>query len=314
MHGIPQHEIDEMVRLIQSLPEYFDPEAVLSAYRPSCREVISDPFSAAVATHVVRALEEEAPLSVVRIGDSEANILSFHDNPRTPHLDLKSVEKAVSLQQDSFRLRTPWPLLLRDLMMGAIMQADIIGVVGLWRAQPIPDLDEVVAAFRRDYRGWGGKWRAVDCMLRLAARGVFQNRILASVFLYGSVLRHLDDILLQARKLLIISANKRIVAKLRDKCPGLEVEFIRVGKPAHFRWCRPPRPHFLNDVSTALPADMKGWLGLVGAGPWAELYCTWIKQRGGVAVDIGSGFDLLDGAVTRPIHGKLGLENQTYKL
>jgi hypothetical protein len=66
-------------------------------------------------------------------------------------------------------------------------------------------------------------------------------------------------------------------------------------------------PHFLSDVASALPHDLHGCLCLVGAGPWAEIYCAWIKQRGGVAVDIGSGFDLLDGTITRPIHRVLGL-------
>lgn len=314
MYNIPQGEIEEMVQLIRAHPEYFDPDFVQRAYRPNCLKIIPDPFSAEILVPVKHALEEKLPFSVVRIGDGEANLLSFGDNPKTPALDRYSAERAISLQQDSFRPKSPWLLLLRDLMMGAVVQADIIGVVGLWRAQPIPTLNEIVAAFRRDHRGWGGKWRAVDCMLRLATRGGFQNTVLASAFLYGAVLRHLDDILPHARKLLIISAREGIAEKLRGKCPGLEVEFIRVGKQTRFRWRRPVRPHFLSHVSSSLPASMKGWLCLVGAGPWAEFYCTWIKQRGGVAVDIGSGFDLLDGAVTRPIHGRLGLEAQSYKL
>jgi hypothetical protein len=40
---------------------------------------------------------------------------------------------------------------------------------------------------------------------------------------------------------------------------------------------------------------MAGTLCLVGAGMWAELYWTWIRRRGGVAVDIGSGMVLLAG-------------------
>ena len=61
-------------------------------------------------------------------------------------------------------------------------------------------------------------------------------------------------------------------------------------------------PDFLLDVEDRLPADMQGCLCLVGAGVWSEIYCTWVKRRGGVGVDIGSGFDLLAGKVTRPFH------------
>jgi hypothetical protein len=46
----------------------------------------------------------------------------------------------------------------------------------------------------------------------------------------------------------------------------------------------------------------------VGAGPWAKIYCGWIKRRGGVAVDLGSGFDLLEGKLTRSIHKELPQE------
>ncbi len=53
---------------------------------------------------------------------------------------------------------------------------------------------------------------------------------------------------------------------------------------------------------------MRGCFCLVGAGFWAEIYCTWIKQRGGVAIDIGSGFDLLDGTAPRPVHRSLGFD------
>ena len=66
-------------------------------------------------------------------------------------------------------------------------------------------------------------------------------------------------------------------------------------------------PEFLHDVENQLPEDLQGCLCLVGAGIWSEIYCTWIRQRGGVGVDIGSGFDLLAGKVTRPVHrGVLG--------
>ena len=61
----------------------------------------------------------------------------------------------------------------------------------------------------------------------------------------------------------------------------------------------------LGDVGASLDRSLAGTLVLVGAGPWSEFHCTWVKERGGVAVDFGSGFDLLAGAATRPIHHKI---------
>ena len=62
-----------------------------------------------------------------------------------------------------------------------------------------------------------------------------------------------------------------------------------------------------------MPNDLRGCLCLIGAGPWAEIYCTWVKQRGGVAIDLGSGFDLLEGKVTRVMHKEI-LETELQQL
>jgi hypothetical protein len=64
---------------------------------------------------------------------------------------------------------------------------------------------------------------------------------------------------------------------------------------------------FLGSTFRQIPRNMAGTLCLVGAEVWAELYCTWIRRRGGVAVDIGSGMDLLAGQCTRPVHYNDGL-------
>ncbi|WP_324281903.1 hypothetical protein VKI21_17545 [Cyanobacterium aponinum UTEX 3222] len=83
------------------------------------------------------------------------------------------------------------------------------------------------------------------------------------------------------------------------KYPNINFEYIEVGKWENLL---SQYPSFLLSVYSMLPKNMKGTLSLIGAGPWSEIYCTWIKKKGEVAVDIGSGFDLLDGDLTRPIH------------
>lgn len=100
------------------------------------------------------------------------------------------------------------------------------------------------------------------------------------------------------------------------KYPESEFEHVAVGKsrdPGH-----PDAaiaPEFLLEVENALSRDLRGCLCLVGAGVWAEIYCTWIKRNGGVGVDIGSGFDLLAGKATRPIHQSvLGASGNRFSL
>jgi len=61
----------------------------------------------------------------------------------------------------------------------------------------------------------------------------------------------------------------------------------------------------LYEVEAQLPEDMSGCLYLIGAGVWTEFHCTLAKQRGGVAIDVGSDFDLLAGVSSRPVHERI---------
>ena len=94
-----------------------------------------------------------------------------------------------------------------------------------------------------------------------------------------------------------------VIAGLRRKYPESEFEHVAVGKS--WNTGHPDAAiarEFLLEAENALSGDLRGCLCLVGAGVWAEIYCTWIKRNGGVGVDIGSGFDLLACKATRAVH------------
>lgn len=152
-------------------------------------------------------------------------------------------------------------------------------------------------------------------MLKLANKKYFDTKIIASAHLYFSVLKHLNSLLILARKIMIISNRKNIIENLQAKHPELCFDYIEIGINNADSNTLPDKPLFLNKVFLALPENMSGYLCLIGAGIWAEIYCTWVKQRGGVAIDIGSACDLLDGQITRPIHKMIDVEEmQKYKL
>jgi len=59
-------------------------------------------------------------------------------------------------------------------------------------------------------------------------------------------------------------------------------------------------PYMYNFIKTWVEMhDIRGKVFLVGAGGFGKIYCTWIKNRGGIALDIGSIFDGWKGFVTR---------------
>ncbi len=300
MENIPQNEIDIVTQAFNLRPEYLDTEYVINAYSSYGLKVLADPFTDQVLTPIKVALQEETPLSVIRIGDGEANLLTYGCYPDTRSLNSHVVKALLGMQQDSFVVDELWMIILQDLIMGAITQADIVGVLGLWRKKPITT-ENLIQGFLRNYRGISGHWRGIDYMLNLAKNKLLANKIIASAHLYFSVIEYLDTILPLARKTFVISNRDNVTRNLQRKYPNLDFDYIPVGNMKNSTVaCK--NPTFLSFVYESLPQNMHGCLGLVGAGPWAEIYCTWIKKRGGVGVDIGSGFDLLDGLISRPIH------------
>ena len=280
---------------------------MINTYKSYGLEVIPNPFSEHVLTSIKRALQEEMPFSVIRIGDGESNLLTYSVYSNTKNLDCYSVKAIIAMQQDSFIVDGNWMIILRDLIVGAVAQANVVGVIGLWRGG-CPTTEEIVKNLSQDYRGSIGHWRAVDYMLSLAGKDYLNKKIVASAHLYFSIMEHLNTILPLAKKVFIISNNKSIVEKLRRNYLALNFEYIPVGNTKISSKTLPDKPIFLSFVFSALPQDMRGCLCLIGAGPWAEIYCTWVKQRGGVGIDIGSGCDLLDGKATHTIHRRVNIE------
>ena len=303
--NIPKSELDEVTRSILAHPEYLMPTYVIDKYKKNGAKTIPSPFSTSIATSIRQALLTETPFSVIRIGDGEVNLLSYGDYPKTGCLNHCAIKQIISMQGDRFNINPLWMIVLRDLMMGALIQADIIGVVGLWRFPPPPKAEDIVQNILRDPRGVSGNWRAVDFMLKLAHRSIFKAKILASAHLYFSILENLHNILPFAKKVFILSNRTKIIDKLVLKYPNINFKYISVGSSEILS---SDQPDFLLSIYSTLPVDMVGSLSLVGAGPWAEIYTTWIKQKGGVAVDIGSGFDLMEGELTRPVHKRLSLD------
>jgi hypothetical protein len=54
------------------------------------------------------------------------------------------------------------------------------------------------------------------------------------------------------------------------------------------------------DVAQSAIATGVATLVLIGAGIFGKIYCAAAKRSGGVALDMGSAFDILAGKLTRP--------------
>ncbi len=261
---IPADELAHLTGLIRAHPEHLSVEAVRSAYRDLGLEVLPDPNGKDVSERIAASLKASQPLSVVRIGDGETNFLAFGADPHTPVLDRYSVRQMMAGRADNFALDEAWTLALREMLVGALLQADIIGVIGVWRWRK-PNPEWIVGTLSKDPRGTSGHWRAVDHMLRLARRGLFEGKALTSAHLYFGVLRHLPDLLAETDRLLLISSRGAAMDALERLYPNHQVQRITVGT-TQGQQPKPATPDFLARTEAELPADLAGCLCLVGAG------------------------------------------------
>ena len=195
-------------------------------------------------------------------------------------------------------------IVVRDLLSAALADADVVGVLGLW--WPIRwTAEALVRQFLAEQKGVHGQLRSRVHLPSLARSGALSGKQVASAHFYFGVIKHISRLVNDAERTLMICRRRSVSRKFVELHPDKEIRCIQVGRGKNDPRRDRATPFFLADLLEELPRDLRGCLCLIGAGPWAEIYCTWVKQRGGVAVDIGSGIDLMEGRLTRPIHRHL---------
>jgi hypothetical protein len=322
---IPDAEVFLAVSDVLARPHCLDPREMAEIYRRQGLTVIPDPSAIAISQQVIGALQTLKPLSAIRIGDGEANLLT-HNAYATPKLNTEVGKLILSMQTDSLEASEKWLKRLARILHISILEADVVGVRGLWisKGDPLQKQNaseysmKIQTADPVELRGLTGVWRATDYLLQLAQRGVLQQKLICSAHFYLSILANLDQIMTHASCVYLFTERSDLLALFVNRFPSVDFQLIPVGRlrPAQTSGQERYRElSFLGSTFKQIPRNMAGTLSLVGAGVWAELYCTWIRRRGGVGVDIGSGMDLLAGQCTRPVHYNWGLnEDPRYSL
>ena len=312
---IPMSEIQSVACEVKESIDYSDKADLIARYRGLDLRVDEDPASQNVVALVKQALIDYRPLSAIRIGDGEANLLSFGNNSGTPSLDYLVAKMVINQQADRFKVSADSLYLVKHLMLESIYFADIVGVRGVYY-MGMPDYKiksplEWAVRLKKKPR-LIGVLRAESELLRMANLGYLKGKLIASANLYLAVINNLKSLLAEVpRSVVLVTDQLESVCLLKSKFPEVHFEVISLPFAGPYQLRLPRMPNFLGSFEKMLRHDLAGSLVLVGAGPWAEFYCTVAKQRGAVAVDIGSGFDLLSGRNTRPFHRLLRGTSET---
>lgn len=288
-------ELEQVKAAVVAHPQYLDPVYVSNAYR-RCGCIVDPGRWNSHSSHVLEALAEEKPLSIIRIGDGEVHLLG---GVGTPHLDRYLLECVLDGHSDTLALSDDWATKLREMLLRSIASADVVGVRGIDPSSGLTDVSTILAAIDRDIRGGVGAFRAIETILARAQQGLLAGKVVGSAHLYFGFLPMLGKFIEASKGVLCITSRPAVAAALARKHVQ-PFALIETG-----RSCDERTGQFLWRVKRKLPTELGGHLCLIGAGVWSEFYCDWAKERGGVAVDIGSGFDLLAGKRTRPIHKRV---------
>jgi hypothetical protein len=234
------------------------------------------------------------PTSIVRYGDGEAIVLNGFKDMTALKMVMKRqfgyIPKLEEIEQ------------IRSNLIQAYTEADIIGI-------PVQN---------RFMENKDSYWyKAFGILNDAIGIDILQQKELTSIDFHSEFLEkgYWDSLLFNGGTICYVSSRdlnsafeKRGVQPWNFQiAPEMKFSTGYTG-PKHF-------PEQFNQVGrwiTRVPVE--GNICLVGAGVAGKLYCSWFKERGGIAIDCGSCFDAWAGLCTRGPGRGAGAIDETYKL
>ena len=130
---VPENEIEIFIELIKSRPHLFDENYITKSFVHHAKTVIQDPFSEEIIQQISNCINRKIPMSVIRLGDGEMNLLTFTQYPSLPELSYITAKESINKREHSFKVNKTWLFLFEQMMFTALKEADVVGVLGMWR-------------------------------------------------------------------------------------------------------------------------------------------------------------------------------------
>ncbi|MBW3096891.1 hypothetical protein [Pseudohoeflea coraliihabitans] len=267
-----------------------------------------------VLTRINNAVDEGNAFSLLRLGDGEGALLAFTASSPKPDLDY--------LRQHFGPHATVTQILqAQGRLRASIAAADILGIRDdVWNAAPEadrldPESDGFFSEFKRifplrpverDRLPEHGARRIFFLRQWLAdqSRGELPDVCSAWIHADLQLLDYWEGLLSRLSTIGLIHNSASLAERLAHRF-GVKVDFIAVPKMAielsgkagvqsvmYHTDCVP-------NIDAKIAARLQGKVFLVAAGLVGKHYCRLIKERGGIALDIGAVADAWDGKSSR---------------
>ncbi|WP_026375718.1 hypothetical protein [Aestuariibacter salexigens] len=230
---------------------------------------------------LLQRIKNKQPTSLIRLGDGEGAILGYPDITSRKH---------VNSFFNTWYGHTDFPeeaiVQHHRQLKEAILAADIVGLPREKQINKSPRWAAVEQALMKHQLIDNSLIITDAAIHRYLTFALFYRPLLANQPFLGII--SCRDVATKLARVFHIDDVAHYPIKGESACPGDH-----------------DAPHFPNDfekLRATLTVPFKGAIFLVGAGVLGKTYCQWIKERGGIAIDIGSMFDAWEGAPTRTRH------------
>ncbi len=268
------------------------------AFFPDPCFVLSDAI--AVADRIATAIDSKQPLSLVRLGDGEGNQLSYREEYRRFQVFDRLTTRRTWWAEDAPDHNNGGDE-IQELLREAVTAADIVGIPDLQRVCRVLGIDRFheLSTHGKNSRGLIA---ALDFAADLPADRMITSCHIHEAFAYWGLW---DLLIPRARRVSLITCHPQLGRNLSDH-HGVTIGDVHLIPPerkysANFQNSRTERhyPDTFLRLREKLASVGTGEVFLVAAGILGKSYCQWIKEAGGIALDIGSAADFWCGFGTR---------------
>jgi hypothetical protein len=240
-------------------------------------------------------IKDKIPSCITRYGDGEAIVLNGFDDMHSLKYVFKRQLGEIPLVEHIEQIK--------DNLIYAYKESDIIGV-------PIG---------KRIHDPESYWYKAMQILINNLGPGIIEQKLLTTTDFHSHFLDkgYFDQLLMGVDTLCYVSCRNLDDAfknryGIKNIWPFIIAPEIKFSAPYEGEKHYPDQFNKVRRWVTKVP--VQGNICLVGAGVIGKIYCAWLKEQGGIAIDVGSCFDQWAGLVTRGRDRGVNKKDETHKL
>lgn len=229
-----------------------------------------------VTERILTAKARAEPFSIVRLGNGEARVIGYPDFV-TPLWVARSFRNWFATREPERHLAE-----IRSQLLTAVAASDLVGLPA--------------------GSGNDDHWRLAEEMLSIYGCMPANGLLCRHNFHIASMKNRFFETLIAGEKSIGVISPHDLRETLQKNLGIGEVKWHPLAGQAKFFGQDGHKPHYpdtFEEIRRTINVARPGEIFLVGAGPLGKIYCHWIKQAGGIGLDVGSILDVWAGYSTR---------------